>query len=420
MFRWVPRSSTQAGIGYETDNYVPQKASLMKNFRHTNHHQPFGLLTTACKPKLGVLCFALLLVACTSSRLTATAQEPLSAETIQEGLRAIVDPTFDPDAYAQDPEYTEVFLMERTRANRDRVDLIKELWKRDPNNADALPFFALRWSLMSHVLDEPQVVLKEVAELLDDGSHLPLTQEAWFAHAQATIEFARHGNPDAKANVPTVVAIYLEKYPRNSRGAGLLIAWAKDYTKNDPLTRLDLYEQAARNYPDDRSAKYWPGKVAQIEGIDQPFHLNFTDALTGDIISTGDFVNQIIVVDFWATWCQPCLSKMPSLKALNTKYKDRGVAFIGISLDHPVENGGRDQLTGYCKQNMIDWPQFYQGQGWASAFSVSWGIDTLPTTFVIDQHGNLHTTSAQDDLEEVIERLLMREPNEGLAHSESR
>ena len=68
-----------------------------------------------------------------------------------------------------------------------------------------------------------------------------------------------------------------------------------------------------------------------------------------------------MVVDFWATWCGPCVAEMPAMKKLYAEYKDKGVEFIGVSLDH--KEGGLGQLKAFVAKEGIPWPQYYQGDG---------------------------------------------------------
>ena len=94
------------------------------------------------------------------------------------------------------------------------------------------------------------------------------------------------------------------------------------------------------------------------------------------------------------------------MKELYAKYKDKGVEFIGVSLDQPDYKGGLTKLKAYCADNQIDWPQYYQGNFWSSEFSKSWGINGIPTMFVVDADGNLHSTTARGKLDKMLPTLL--------------
>jgi thiol-disulfide isomerase/thioredoxin len=117
---------------------------------------------------------------------------------------------------------------------------------------------------------------------------------------------------------------------------------------------------------------------------------------------------KVVVLDFWATWCGPCVAEMPNMKQLYAKYHDKGVEFIGVSLDQPKEDGGLDALKKYVKENEIAWPQYYQGNYWESEFSMSWGINSIPTMFLVDQDGKLVSVEARGKLETMIPDLLKK------------
>jgi thiol-disulfide isomerase/thioredoxin len=113
---------------------------------------------------------------------------------------------------------------------------------------------------------------------------------------------------------------------------------------------------------------------------------------------------KVVVVDFWATWCGPCVAEMPTMKKIYAEYKDKGVEFVGISLDNA--EGGLEKLKTFVHEKDIPWPQYFQGNGWESKFSMSWGINSIPALFVVDAEGNLHSTSARGQLETMIPELI--------------
>jgi Thioredoxin-like len=99
---------------------------------------------------------------------------------------------------------------------------------------------------------------------------------------------------------------------------------------------------------------------------------------------------------------------MPKMKEIYAKYHDKGVEFIGVSLDQPKEAGGLDKLKKFVTDNEIAWPQYYQGKGWDSEFSKSWGINSIPCMFVVDQDGKLVTVEGREQIETLIPDLLKK------------
>ena len=109
-----------------------------------------------------------------------------------------------------------------------------------------------------------------------------------------------------------------------------------------------------------------PEDISEMIGM--PFALEFTDAIKGSPVSIEGLKGKVVVIDFWASWCGPCVAEMPNMKRLYAEYKDKGVEFIGVSLDQPKERGGLDSLKSFVAKNQIEWPQYYQGNFWQSWF----------------------------------------------------
>jgi thiol-disulfide isomerase/thioredoxin len=176
----------------------------------------------------------------------------------------------------------------------------------------------------------------------------------------------------------------------------------------DPARKRQTLERVIAEFPNSPGARQAEGALKVSAAIGKPFELAFTDAVTGKAIDMKDLRGKVVVIDFWATWCGPCIAEMPKMKQLYAEYKDKGVEFIGVSLDKPEAEGGLKALQAYVARENVTWLQYYQGNGWQSEFSKGWGINAIPRLFIVDAEGNLHSTEARGKLETLIPELLAK------------
>ena len=200
---------------------------------------------------------------------------------------------------------------------------------------------------------------------------------------------------------------FVAAYPDHEQAAQFIYALAGNTT--DEAEQMEYYKQLIDLHPDTPYAAAAEGQIKKAESVGKPFELKFEELRSGNEINLQeDLAGKVVVIDFWATWCGPCIAEMPTMKKLYSEYKDQGVEFVGISLDAPPSQGGRDKLLAYVEENDIAWPQYYQGNGWDSDFSKGWGINSIPAVFIVDADGKLHSVNARGKLEEMIPELIAK------------
>ena len=100
--------------------------------------------------------------------------------------------------------------------------------------------------------------------------------------------------------------------------------------------------------------------------------------LQGERRQVGEWRGKVLVVNFWATWCKPCMFEMPEVKNIWKKYKSDQFIIIGVSLDN-----NESELRSYLEREGITWPQYFDGKYWNNDIAVSYGVKSIPATFLV-------------------------------------
>jgi len=126
--------------------------------------------------------------------------------------------------------------------------------------------------------------------------------------------------------------------------------------------------------------------------------------IAGNPLSVAGCKGNVVLIDFWATWCPPCQIELPNILATYKKYHDQGFEVIGISLD--VD---RQQLEKFLKIQQMTWPQYNDGKFWDTKLVLKYGVTQLPSTYLVDGRGIIIAKELRGDaLEAAVAKALAK------------
>jgi thiol-disulfide isomerase/thioredoxin len=165
---------------------------------------------------------------------------------------------------------------------------------------------------------------------------------------------------------------------------------------DNPDKGVELVQQLKTDYPDTKAGKNADSildsvkkeaaaKKIQRSLVDGAKFPDFDEKdLAGKSISVANYKGKVVLIDFWATWCGPCVGELPSVISAYEKNHDKGFEIIGVSLDVDEQ-----KLRDFTKEKNMQWQQFFDGKRWENKLAQKYGIQSIPATFLLDGEGKI-------------------------------
>jgi thiol-disulfide isomerase/thioredoxin len=125
--------------------------------------------------------------------------------------------------------------------------------------------------------------------------------------------------------------------------------------------------------------------------------------VTGRPFSTANHKGKVVLIDFWATWCGPCVMELPYVLATYQKHHTNGFEILGVSFDQDEQ-----KLTNFIATQNMPWQQFFD-VGASNKLAIKYGVATIPTTYLLDREGKIIGTGLRgEQLEPAVAAALIK------------
>ena len=191
--------------------------------------------------------------------------------------------------------------------------------------------------------------------------------------------------------------LYVEVLQQTDKGTEMLKQIQHDFPASAPAKRVD---QILASLKQGEAAR----KIQESLAVASPFPDFDVKDLDGKALSVAGYKGKVVMIDFWATWCGPCVGEVPNVAKVYEKYHPQGFEIIGVSLDR---DGDKAKLISFTKEHNMPWRQYYDGKFWSNDLAVKYGIQAIPATFLLDRSGKIIAKNVRGEaLEPAVEKAL--------------
>ncbi len=211
------------------------------------------------------------------------------------------------------------------------------------------------------------------------------------AYVKASSEHRKELIDFTEKNIGTSIALF-----------GTVLRWTGD----DEVARLEkLVSDFKEVHPNLKMTKVMEDKVARYKKVAigaQAPSISENDS-SGVLISLYEAKGKVTLIDFWASWCGPCLRQVPDLMDAYNKYHEKGFEIFGVSVDSKGE-----KWKACIEKYEMPWPNVSNLKGWGSEAASSYNATFIPFNVLIDERGyiiakNLHSKELQGKLAELLD-----------------
>jgi thiol-disulfide isomerase/thioredoxin len=180
--------------------------------------------------------------------------------------------------------------------------------------------------------------------------------------------------------------VFVAKYPKSADSAEALLQlgmYEEFVGKKEEAAKW--YRQLVAAFPNASPAAKANGALRRLDSVGKPSRLSGTDLAGGKLdLSAANYRRKVVLIQYWATWCEPCKADMVLLKDFYAKKGGRDFEIVGVCLDSDPAAAKQ-----FLAQNKFAWKQLHEPGGLDGRLANEMGVMTPPLMVLIDQNGNV-------------------------------
>ncbi len=246
--------------------------------------------------------------------------------------------------------------------------------------------------------EELKELVGQIQTKLKAGKNSPKDLAENFAQFDKLIAAHKGEKTDDVAQMVMMKAmLYIQVLDDEKQGLPILTQLKKDFPGTRPAMAVDRILEGLEKQ---RASKDIQRKLA----VGSKFPDFEEQDVTGKPLSIARFKGKVVLVDFWATWCGPCIGELPNVLSAYEKYHGKGFEIVGISLD-----SDRAKLEKFTTDRKMTWPQYFDGKGWQNKLAGIYGVNSIPATYLLDGEGKIIGKNLRGEaLEEAVAKALKK------------
>jgi thiol-disulfide isomerase/thioredoxin len=243
-------------------------------------------------------------------------------------------------------------------------------------------------------------LLKAVQNRLAAGAKTEADFAAELAGLEIHLNATRRDSPEDAAQVLALEASLFLELGAPDRSRALLRRVKAEFPGSSLAGEIDTILAAI-----DRRTAAERARAALVTGAVFPVFNEIDTA--GRPLSLTALRGRVVLIDFWATWCGPCVAEVPNVVRTYEKFHAQGLEIVGVSLDGKGEGATVAQFT---RKNGMTWPQYFDGGQWDNKLALKYGVGSIPATYLLDRTGRIVGRDLRGaELEAAITRALAEE-----------